>query len=115
MREDLVCLVEEFGSAHADKSKLLHGIRYEIMATFGTSTSIDAAAVERFASALRLAKQTHLLTRIIEQNIRCTLAPDASSVIRSVALPKPLLTLFAQCQVTKPRTPTLKVRQIVSK
>jgi hypothetical protein len=51
MREDLICLVEEFGSAHAEKSKLLHGISYEIMATFGMTTSIDAAAAERFAHA----------------------------------------------------------------
>jgi hypothetical protein len=44
MREELICLAEEFGSTHAEKSKLLHGIQYEIMATFGMSTSIDAAA-----------------------------------------------------------------------
>jgi hypothetical protein len=31
MRENLVCLVEEFGSTHAEKSKLL-GIQYECMA-----------------------------------------------------------------------------------
>jgi hypothetical protein len=59
MREDLICLVEEFGSTHADKSKLLHGIHYEIMATFGLSTSIDAAAVERSpGSSDRKARQT---------------------------------------------------------
>jgi hypothetical protein len=49
MREDLVCLVEEFGSTHAEKSKLLHGLEYEIIATFGISTSIDATAAKRFA------------------------------------------------------------------
>jgi hypothetical protein len=31
-------------------------IQYEIMATFGMSTSIDAAAAERFAQALRIIK-----------------------------------------------------------
>jgi hypothetical protein len=56
MREDLICVVEEFSSAHADKSKLLHGIQYEIMGTFGVTTRIDAAAAERFAQALRIAK-----------------------------------------------------------
>jgi hypothetical protein len=114
MREDLVCLVEEFGSAHAEKSKLLHGSNYEIMATFGMSTSIGAAAAERFANALRVAKQTRLLNRIFEQTVRYSLAADASSIVRSFALPRPLLSLFAQCVVTKPRTPVLKVRQIVS-
>jgi putative Mn2+ efflux pump MntP len=50
MKEELICLVEEFGSAHAEKSKLLHGITHEILATFGLSTSIDAAAVGLFPS-----------------------------------------------------------------
>jgi hypothetical protein len=107
----LVCLVEEFGSAHAEKSKLLHGIRYEMLATFGMSTSIDAAAAERFANARRVTKQTRLLNRMFDQQIRYTLAADASSIIRSVELSKPLLALFAACQVTKPRTPILKVRR----
>jgi hypothetical protein len=114
MRWLVVFLVEEFGSVQAKKSKLLHGIQYEIMATFGMSTSIDAAAAERFAIALRDAKQTQLLNRIFDQQIRYTLAADASSIIRSVELPKPLLALFSQCQVTRPRTPTLKVRRIIA-
>jgi hypothetical protein len=114
MREDLVCLAEGFGSAHAEKSKLLHGLEWEIMATFGMSTSLDAAAVERFAQALRIAKQTKLLNRIFDQTIRYTLSADASSIIRATALPKNLLAMYAACQVTKPRTPTLKVRRIVS-
>jgi hypothetical protein len=112
MKEDLIYLVDEHGSAH-EKSKLLHGMSYEIMATFGMSSSIDAAAAECFANALRVAKQTRLLNRIFDQQIRYTLTPDASSIVRSVALPKALLSLFAQCEVTKPRTPTLTVRLIV--
>jgi hypothetical protein len=62
----------------------------------------------------RIAKQTRLLNRIFEQTVRYTRAADASSIVRSVALPKPLLALYSQGQVSKPRTPTLKVRQIVS-
>jgi len=114
MKEELICLVEEFGSAKAEKSQLLHGLHYEMMATFGSITSLDAAAVERFAQALRIAKQTKLLSRIFEQTIRYTLRPDAGTIIRAVALPKAQLALFAQCQVSKTRTPILKVRRIVS-
>src|SRR6266581_4563006 len=78
----------KIASAHAEKSKLLHGITHEILATFGVSTSIDAAAVERFAQALRTAKQTKILNRIFEQTTRYTLRPDAGHIIRAVALPK---------------------------
>jgi hypothetical protein len=106
--------VEEFGSSHAEKSKLLHGITHEILATFGASTSIDAAAVERFAQALHIAKQTKILNRIFDQTTRYTLRPDAGSIIRAAALPKAQLALFAQCQVSRARTPTLKVRRVVS-
>ena len=109
MKEELVCLVEDFGNAHAEKSKLLHGVNYEIMATFGMSTSIDAAAAERFAIALRDAKQTRLLHRIFDQQIRYTLTADASSIIRYLS--QPLLALYSACQVTNPRPPILKVRR----
>ena len=44
----LLNLVKAHGSAHAEKSKLLHGIAWEVMATFGSSTSTDNAALERF-------------------------------------------------------------------
>src|SRR6266550_2596394 len=37
MRESLADLVEEFGSSHAEKSKLLHGVEYEIITTFGVT------------------------------------------------------------------------------
>jgi hypothetical protein len=114
MREELVWLVQEFGSTHAEKSKLLHGLEYEIMATFGMSTSLDAAAIYRFSEALIRLKQAKLLRRLFETNVRYTLKPEASSIIRSLELPKHLAALFSPCQVTRPRTPTLKVRQIVS-
>jgi len=44
MKDELIELVEEFSSAHAEKSKLLHGITHEILATFGVSTSISSAS-----------------------------------------------------------------------
>jgi hypothetical protein len=113
-KEQLIDLVDEFGSMHADKSKLLHGLEYEILGTFGVTTSIDAAAVERFAQGLRIAKQTKLLNQILEQTVRYALNPEASSIIRSSSLPKQLLQLFAACQVTKARSPVLRVRRIVS-
>jgi len=52
------------------------------------------------------------LNQIFDQQIRYTLSAEASSVVRSVALSKPLLALYSQIQVTKPHTPTLKVRRI---
>ena len=56
-------------------------MRYLIMATFGMSTSIDAAAAERFSIALRDARQTKLLNRIFEQQIRYTLAAEVDRAI----------------------------------
>jgi hypothetical protein len=39
MKEELITLVEEFGSIHAG-TKLLHGLTHELVATFGVSTSV---------------------------------------------------------------------------
>jgi hypothetical protein len=117
MKERLVDLVEEFGSADhekskLEKSKLLHGLTHEMVATFGVSTSINAAAVDRFAHVLRVNKQTKLLELIFEQTTHYHLRPDAGHVIRM--LPKALAALYAACSVSTPRTPMLEVRRIVA-
>jgi hypothetical protein len=104
--------VREFGSAHAEKSKILHGIGMEAMVTFGQSSSIDAAAVEAFRLALVKADRRVLLQRIFERTVRWTLLPDASAFIREHGdrLGAKLLGLYSRCQVTKERTPQLTVR-----
>jgi hypothetical protein len=102
--------VRQFGSAHAEKSKLLHGMKFEIMASFGMSSSIDSAAVNIFRLALVKAKLTRLLKKIFDRTERWDLRPDAAEVIRSTQLPPKLHVLYSQCTVTKERTPTLVVR-----
>ena len=104
--------VRSFGSAHAEKSKILHGISMEIMATLGISSSIDAAAVETFRQALAKAKQTRLLKKIFEKTERWTLLDNASEVIRSTKLADSLLALYSKCTVSGPRKPTLVVRPV---
>ena len=103
-------VVRQFGSAHAEKSKIMHGVKFEIMATFGISSSIDAAAVNNFRLALVKAKLTRLLKRIFDRTERWDLRPNAGEVIRSVQLPPKLLALYSQCNVTRERTPSLVVR-----
>jgi hypothetical protein len=117
MKERLIDLVEEFGSAgngksKLEKSKLLHGLTHELVATFGVSTSINTAAVDRFADVLRGSKQTKLLDLIFAQTTRYHLRPDAGPVI--CMLPRALATLYAACQVTTRRRPVLEVRRIVA-
>lgn len=105
--------VREFGSAHAEKSKILHGIALEAMVTFGQSSSIDAAAVETFRLALVKADRRALLQRIFERTTRWTMLPEASAFIREHGdrLGAKLLGLYSRCQVTKEKTPQLTVRE----
>lgn len=110
--EELKALVSDFGSAHAEKSKLLHGVTHELVVTFGSSVSIDGAAVEKFRLALVVAKKARLLKKLFEKTIRWTLSPQAPALIKGEQqLPKTLLALYAQCEVVKPRTPSLQVRE----
>jgi hypothetical protein len=102
--------VRAFGSAHAGKSKILHGLSMEIMATFGSSTSIDAAAVETFRKALAKAKQTRLLKKIFEKTERWTMLDNAGIIIRSTKLADSLLALYSKCTVQSPNKPKLVVR-----
>jgi hypothetical protein len=111
MKERLIEKVREFGSTHAEKSKLLHGIVYEMLATFGSSISLDAAAVEAFRVGLVKAGQPRLLKKIFEKSERWTLSANAAAIVKGSKLSKPLLALYSQCQVTKSKAPMLQVRE----
>src|ERR1700722_9212838 len=81
IKAQCVTLVIKFGSAHAQKSKLLHGLKWEIVGTFGSSTSIDAAAVERLRLHLVENKKTRLLKRLFEATTRWALKSTARAEI----------------------------------
>lgn len=112
--EVLVPQVRNFGSTHAEKSKLLYGLELEVMGTFGSTTAIDAAAVETFRLALVKMKQARLLKTIFEKTVRWTLAAQASAFLRKEhdagRIPNKLFLLFARCSVPKNLTPKLVVR-----
>jgi hypothetical protein len=110
----LVGQVRQFGSTHSEKSKILYGLKLEVMGTFASSQAIDAAAVESFRLALVKEKQGRLLKRIFEKTVRWTLLPQAAAFLRQEhdagALPNKLFLLFARCSVPKELTPRLQVR-----
>lgn len=104
--------LREFGSAHAEKSRMLHGVLYEIMGTFGTSTSIDAAAVEVFRQALVKAGKARLLKKLFRKVIRWELMPNWAETVRGAGkLPAKLAALYAQCEIKTARTPTITPRE----
>jgi hypothetical protein len=111
LKEELIHLVCDFGSAHAEKSLLLHGITSEMMVTFGQSVSIDAAAVERFRLALVEEQKSRLLKSVFKQTVRWDMSPNAALIIKGSKLSKPLLALYSQCQVVKDKAPSLVVRE----
>jgi hypothetical protein len=114
IRNKLIDQVGRYGGAHAEKSKLLYGLKLEVMGTFGMSSTVDAAAVEEFRLALVEEKQPRLLKMFFEKTIRWTLAPQASILVRVAhqagKLPDKLFMLFAKCTVSKPQSPRLVVR-----
>jgi hypothetical protein len=107
----LVELVSRCGSAHAQKSKLVHGLKWEIMGTFGTSTSVDSAAVERLRLELTANKKTRLVRRLFDATVRWTLKSTARAEILKPDVPDFARSLFVACEVTKDRSPMLTVRE----
>lgn len=91
LKQELIELVRDFGSPHAEKSKLLHGIKQEILITVSSSISIDAAAVERFRLALLESDRSRLLKRIFQQDVRWTMSPEAAVIIKGAKLSNVLL------------------------
>jgi hypothetical protein len=113
--DQLLGQVREFGSVHAEKSKLLYGVKLEVMATFKSSTAIDAAAVENFRLALVEADQPRVLSHVFEKSIHWTLLPEAATFLRKEHdegnFPDSLFVLYARCSVPKEISPTLVVRE----
>lgn len=107
----LIELVRSFGGRHAEKSKILHGIEWELMATFGQSAGIDSAAVERLRLALKAANKTKLLKKLFTEEKCYRLADNAAEVLKAEGtLPNDLAMLTLACFTSTPRTPVLDVR-----
>lgn len=107
---ELIELVRRHGGPHAQKSKILHGIIWEIVATFGQHTTLDSTAVERFRHELVMRKKTRLLKKLFTQDVRWTLNAGAAQIAQAEKLQPKLLALLLQCSVTQDRKPSLDVR-----
>jgi len=109
--QELIDLVRESGGPHAQKSKILHGIVWEMIATFSQYTTQDAAAVERFRQALIKAGKTRLMKKIFTADTRYTMQSSAAEIVKTEKLSPKLMGLLLQCSVTQDKKPSLDVRQ----
>lgn len=111
---ELVDLVCAFGGPHATKSKILHGIVWEMVLTLGKYRIEDSAAVERFRLALVKAKKGRLLKKIFDRDTRWTMKSGAGQTLAAENLPPrikaELLALLMQCTSEKDKKPQLDVR-----
>lgn len=110
LKQPLIDLVNKFGGAHGKKSKLLHGIEWELMGTFGTSNVTDPGAVDRLRTVLVESKRTRLLKRLFEMVPRWNLKSTARAEILKPGVDEDVRALFAVCEVTTASTPKLEVR-----
>jgi hypothetical protein len=111
IEKQCIDLVAKFGSQHATKSKLLYGLKWEIMATFGKTTSIDAAAVERLRQKLLETQETGLLKRFFEKTVSFALKSTARQEVLQPDVSDEVRSLFAVCEIPKDKTPALEVRE----
>lgn len=112
LQADLVRgLVDKYGGAHAEKSKILYGLKFEAMCSYGQTVKIDPAAVENFRLKLVEADKPRLLRQMFEKRVSWLLNPQASTIIRSEKLPDELAAEWAKCEIIQAKTPILKVRE----
>jgi len=109
-KSELIDLVRTFGGPHAQKSKILHGIVWEMVATFAQYTAQDSAAIERFRLALVASKQTRLLKKIFSSDVRWTMKASAAEIVKTEKLSPKLMSLLLCCSVTQDKNPSLDVR-----
>lgn len=109
-RERLILVAEQFGQPHAQKSKLLVGAASEIVATFGSTRTIDAAAVAKFREGLQKAGRVRILRQFFEECVTWRLIDGADGLLRRQQMSDHLQALFSHCFVERAKAPILKVR-----
>jgi hypothetical protein len=110
LKLELIELVRRFGGSHAEKSKLLHGIDWEMMATFGQSMQQDAAAIERLRVALKKSGKTRLLKKLFTEEKRWAFSTNAMTLVKGEKLTPSIMSLLLKCFVPSDNTPRLDVR-----
>ncbi|HMF28876.1 MAG TPA: hypothetical protein VKE42_08895, partial [Candidatus Cybelea sp.] len=111
LESEIVKMVDSHGSVHAEKSKLLRGVDLEVMVTYGTYTTIDNAAVERFRLYLEKAKKVKLLHELFVKSIRWSLHPNVAAIVQAERLSVGEQALYSKCEVAKPKKPRLDIRE----
>jgi hypothetical protein len=111
LKAELIDLVDDFGGPHSEKSKILHGIAWELMATFSQGMSQDSAAIDRLREALKKAKKVRLLKKLFQQDIRWTFKAASVEMVKREKLSPALMQKLLLCFVPVDRTPTLDVRE----
>jgi hypothetical protein len=112
LKAELIELVRRFGGPHGKSSKLMHGIAWELMGTFGKTTVTDNAAVERFRLALQRRRKTALLKKLFTQDVRYSFSSQAMEIIKAEKKPltPKLMGLLLMCFDTNDCAPRLDVR-----
>jgi hypothetical protein len=91
----------------APKSKKYESDLYEALFSVGQTTKIDDDAAEKFHNAMALAGLAHVFGQIFDVECKYTLQPTAAEMVKT--LPSKLRRAYSKTQITKPKTPALKV------
>lgn len=112
-KEELVALVEQFGSQHSAKSKKLDGARHSATTTTGTLTTVDAVAVEKLKAYTDGAEVPELSSLLFSERVSYQLVDAPNEVIGGLDMPTRIRTklksLVALCFQVKTKAPSLKV------
>jgi len=91
----------------APKSKKYESDLYEALSYIGQKTEINSDAVQSFSIALAEVGLGHLFPQIFEAKTSYSLAPTAAETVK--ALRAKHRRAYSRTQITKPKTPSLKV------
>jgi hypothetical protein len=74
-------------------------------------TDVLLVRIEQGLSFFFESNQSRLLKRVFKKDERWIMAPQAAVIIKGEKLSNALLAIFSQCEVIKPRAPSLAVRE----
>jgi hypothetical protein len=98
LKERLMLMVDEFGTACESGSKTLKGNLYELKVALGASSFCDPDAVTTLRYGLiRRGIAKGLLTELFTGTVRYTFKESARAIIERMELPEEVRKLYQQC------------------
>lgn len=116
LHDELLEICEQYGTPHAEKSRLLLGDEFKVVRSKKQSTSVDQPLVAKLYTVLKKRRCFHVFFLLFKVVVKYEVAPTAEKLLAAPELPKRaprnLRALFAEAVHVADKSPSLSVEPL---